>query len=92
MLSMKAPPSPLSSRAEPRDLRFGGPLLEMFFDRGSHGPFGPPKRMKNDPQNCHPDRSEAKWRDLLFNMALPEMFFTRASPASHPRTYWELEG
>jgi hypothetical protein len=23
---------------------------------GSHGPFGPPKGMKNDKQNCHPDR------------------------------------
>src|ERR1700678_3867998 len=30
-LSMKALPSPLSSRAQPRDLRFSGPLLEMFF-------------------------------------------------------------
>jgi hypothetical protein len=38
----------------------------MFFDRGSHGPFGPPRGMKNGKQNCHPDRSEAKWRDLLF--------------------------
>jgi hypothetical protein len=27
-------PSPLSSRAKPRDLRFRGPFLEMFFDRG----------------------------------------------------------
>ncbi len=32
-LSMEAPPSPLSSRAKPRDLQFCGPLLEMFFDR-----------------------------------------------------------
>src|SRR5271170_2426531 len=30
---MEAPPSPLSSRAQPRDLQFRGPLLEMFFDR-----------------------------------------------------------
>src|ERR1700733_7021964 len=30
---MKTPPSPLSSRAEPRDLRFYGPLLEMFGER-----------------------------------------------------------
>jgi len=30
-LSMGAPPSPLSSRAEPRDLQFRGPFLEMFF-------------------------------------------------------------
>jgi hypothetical protein len=31
LLSMEAPLSPLSSRAKPRDLRFSGPLLEMFF-------------------------------------------------------------
>jgi hypothetical protein len=29
---MEAPPSPLSSRAKPRDLQFRGPFLEMFFD------------------------------------------------------------
>src|SRR5580658_8861778 len=29
----EAPPYPLSSRAQPRDLRFRGPFLEMFFDR-----------------------------------------------------------
>jgi hypothetical protein len=34
LLSLVAPASPLSSRAKPRDLRFSGPLLEMFFDRG----------------------------------------------------------
>ncbi len=28
--SMEAPPSPLSSRAKPRDLRFSGLVLEMF--------------------------------------------------------------
>jgi hypothetical protein len=33
LLPMEAPPSPLSSRAKPRDLRFSGPLVEMFFDR-----------------------------------------------------------
>jgi hypothetical protein len=37
LLSMEAPPSPLSSRAKPRDLRFSGPLLDMFFDRGIMG-------------------------------------------------------
>ena len=31
-LSMETPPSPLSSRAKPRDLQLCGPLLEMFFD------------------------------------------------------------
>ena len=24
--------------AQPRDLQFSGPLVEMFFDRRSHGP------------------------------------------------------
>jgi hypothetical protein len=28
---LEAPPSPLSSRAKPRDPRFNGPVLEMFF-------------------------------------------------------------
>ena len=32
-LSMKASPFPLSSRAQPRDLQFREPFLEMFFDR-----------------------------------------------------------
>jgi hypothetical protein len=31
----KHPPSPLSSRAEPRDLQFCGPFVEMFFDRAT---------------------------------------------------------
>jgi hypothetical protein len=31
-LSIEASPSPLSSRAQPRDLQFRGPFLEMFFD------------------------------------------------------------
>jgi hypothetical protein len=30
LLSMDAPLSPLSSRAQPRDLQFYGPFLEMF--------------------------------------------------------------
>jgi len=31
-LSMEPLPFPLSSRAQPRDLRFYGPFVEMFFD------------------------------------------------------------
>jgi hypothetical protein len=30
--SLEAPPSPLSSRAQPRDLRFSGLVLEMFLE------------------------------------------------------------
>jgi len=39
---MEAPPSPLSSRAKPRDLQFYGSFLEMFFDRAARcrGSFG----------------------------------------------------
>jgi hypothetical protein len=37
LLSMEAPPSLCSLGAKPRDLRFGGPLLEMLFDRGVMG-------------------------------------------------------
>jgi hypothetical protein len=32
LFQMEAPPSPLSSRAQPRDLQFSGPFLEMFFE------------------------------------------------------------
>jgi hypothetical protein len=32
-LSIGKSPSPLSSRAKPRDLQFRGPFLETFFDR-----------------------------------------------------------
>src|SRR5580698_10620693 len=32
--SVEALRFPLSSRAKPRDLRFSGPLLEMFFESG----------------------------------------------------------
>jgi hypothetical protein len=35
MLSMGASLSPLSSRAQSRDLQFRGPFLEMFFDSAS---------------------------------------------------------
>ena len=31
-IHMEAPPSPLSSRAQPRDLQFYRPVLEMFFE------------------------------------------------------------
>ena len=31
-MHMEAPPSPLPSRAQPRDLQFRGPFLGTFFD------------------------------------------------------------
>jgi hypothetical protein len=34
-LFMEPQPSPLSSRAKPRDLQFYGPVLDMFFDRAA---------------------------------------------------------
>jgi hypothetical protein len=33
---MEPLPSPLLSRAKPRDLQFRGPFLEMFFDRNAN--------------------------------------------------------
>jgi hypothetical protein len=38
-LSMEASPSPLSSRAQSRDLQFSRPLLEMFFRPSEPGLF-----------------------------------------------------
>jgi hypothetical protein len=38
--SWKRRPSPLSSRAKPRDLQFYGPFLEMFFRQRSAGTCG----------------------------------------------------
>ena len=38
LLLMEPPPSPLSSRAQPRDLRFNGLVLEMFFYRAENHP------------------------------------------------------
>jgi hypothetical protein len=32
LLLLEAPPFPLSSRAQPRDLRFSGVVVEMFFN------------------------------------------------------------
>jgi hypothetical protein len=63
---MEASPSPLSSRAQPRDLQFRGPFLEMFFDRvvmGLRPTQGDEKRLlssnrslwKRRPPLCHPD-------------------------------------
>jgi hypothetical protein len=40
----KSSPSPLSSRAKPRDLQFSGPLVEMFFAERS-GPSADAQRL-----------------------------------------------
>jgi hypothetical protein len=37
---MEALPSPLSSRAQPRDLQFSGPCLEMFLTAQTLKPLG----------------------------------------------------
>jgi hypothetical protein len=57
----------LSSRPERRDLRFRGPFVEMFFDRGVMGLLptqGNEKRLgpattlyEPSPSPCHPERS-----------------------------------
>ena len=77
------------SAAQWRDLRFSGPFLEMFFDRGIMGLWptqGDEKRLlfsnyspwKRRPTLCHLDRSAAQWRDLRFSGPFLEMFFDRA--------------
>jgi hypothetical protein len=81
-LFMEAPPSPLSSRAQSRDLQFRGPFLEMSFDR-AHPDFLP--RGTNNGPACGFLRGAAcssltpttltgnpgvaKWRDLRFSPA-----------------------
>jgi hypothetical protein len=66
-LSMEALPSPLSSRAKPRDLRFPRPQANAV--------------RKRRPPLCHPDRSVAKWRDLQFRRPPVEMFFEPQPPS-----------
>ena len=77
------------SAAQWRDLRFSGPFLEMFFDRGVMGLWptqGDEKRLlfsnncrwRHRPPLCHLDRSAAQWRDLRFSGPFLEMFFDRA--------------
>src|ERR1700735_923885 len=100
LLSMDALPSPLSSRAKPRDLRFSGPFVEMFFDRSFHGPSAHPRRLKaalmQPPRSTRalpsPLSSRAKPRDLRFSGPFVEMFFDRSAPGfpatqhrTHPR-------
>jgi hypothetical protein len=74
------------SAAQWRDLRFHGPFLGMFFDRGVMGfrpTQGDEKRLlfgnycpsKHCPPLCHLDRSAAKWRDLRFSGPFLGMFF-----------------
>jgi hypothetical protein len=74
---MEGSPFPLSSRAQPRDLQFRGPLLEMFFDRAhpdscsaaiamaACAAFSKESRMKFA-NATKPNRNSgvAKWRDL----------------------------
>src|SRR5580704_4806814 len=67
---VEPPPCPLSSRAQPRDLRSCHSQLEF--------------RWKLRPPLCHPDRSGAKWRDLQFSGPLLEMFFERANRSRGP--------
>ena len=83
------------SVAQWRDLRFSGPFLEMFFDRGVMGHWahqGDEKRLlfsnysawKHRPPLCHLDRSVAQWRDLRFSGPFLEMFFDRAYYTTPP--------
>jgi hypothetical protein len=68
-------PSPLSSRAKPRDLQFRGPFVEMFFDRGVMGlrpTQGDEKRLgpattlyEPSPSPCHPERTRISYFTAL---------------------------
>ncbi len=53
-------------------------------DRRGHGPYGPPKWMKNRccglPRTCHLDRSEAEWRDLRFLFRLRQCVVRQSVP------------
>jgi hypothetical protein len=65
LLSMKAPPFPLSSRAKPRDLRFSGPLLEMFFRQSKSWAFRP---TQEDEIATH----STSWCSSIFDRAYPD--------------------
>ena len=86
------------SAAQWRDLRFCGPFLGMFFDRGVMGLWptqGDEKRLlfsnncrwRHRPPLCHLDRSAAQWRDLRFSGPFLGMCFRQRShgPLAHPR-------
>ena len=54
---MEASPSPLSSRAQPRDLQFCRPVLEMLFEEavGALRPAGPTAKRQPSPEGLeHP--------------------------------------
>jgi hypothetical protein len=83
------------SVAQWRDLRFSGPFLGMFFDRGFMGLWptqGDEKRLsfsnycpwKHRPPLCHLDRSAAKWRDQRFSGPFLGMFFDRGVMGLRP--------
>ena len=67
--SWKRSPSPLSSRAQPRDLQFRGPFLEMFFDRAY--PDFPPVVLEGSA--CAVRLSEMIKRSELRSRPLSEM-------------------
>jgi hypothetical protein len=98
LLSLEAPPSPLSSRPERSAVErplCGCSSLEMFFDRGIMGLrptqgdgkrllFGNDCRWEHRPPLSHLDRSAAQWRDLCVD-ALPwKCFSTGGSVAEAP--------
>src|SRR3984885_1652533 len=70
---MDAPPSPLSSRAKPRDLQCAPPPTRILR-----------YQIPTPKQRCHPDRSVAKWRDLLFILRSIESEWKRRPPLCHP--------
>ena len=68
LLSLEAPPSPLSSRPKRGVVERSAVCLSLTAATGYYGPT-----------LCHLDRSEAQWRDLRFTGPLMEMFFLRSA-------------
>ena len=74
---IEAQPSPLSSRAKPRDLQFTPPQPNVSRHRSL-----------NLKMNCHPDRSVAKWRDLLFPRRATDRKWKRKPSPLSSRPKW----
>jgi hypothetical protein len=78
--SLRAPLSPLSSRAKPRDLQFNQPLMEMFFNHSPshpphHQPFQRPANLLNSltPQIIKERQSNSPLCFGLSNRQIPQV-------------------
>jgi hypothetical protein len=82
LLSMAAPPSPLSSRPERTRIS-----CHTALDKAAYAPFRKERRMKFDNATKSHRKSGGAWRrDLQFNGSLVEMFFDTAYPDFLPHS------